>query len=233
MVILHIETSATTCSVALSEDEKCLFFKADDQGRNHASLLSIFIEESLQQLHALKLSLHAVAVSSGPGSYTGLRIGVSTAKGICYALDIALISINTLDILACQAIAQTTVNEKVLVVPMIDARRMEVFNAVYDHNMNPVRNAQAEVLHPESFQSFLANHIVYFSGDGAPKFREITDHENARFIADTVPDARTMISLAVKKYNLQQFEDVAYFEPQYVKEFFTTAKPVQTLKYEI
>jgi len=227
MLILHIETSASTCSVAIGENENCLFYKADHEGRNHAALLSVFIEEGLQVLRAEGKKPDAVAVSSGPGSYTGLRIGVSTAKGICFALDIPLISINTLDILAHQAKSMTTETGNSLYIPMIDARRMEVFNAVYDAELKTIRKAQAEVLHPESFNVFLTTHIVYFSGDGSPKYRELLHHENALFIDDPTPDARTMIALATSKFTNKEFEDVAYFEPQYVKEFFTTAKPFQ------
>lgn len=227
MVILHIETSASTCSVAISEYDKCLFYKADHEGRNHAALLSVFIDEGLQMLRSEGKKPDAVAVSSGPGSYTGLRIGVSTAKGICFALDIPLISINTLELLAYQAKALIADTENILFIPMIDARRMEVYNAVFDVHLNLLRPAQAEVLHPESFHAFLATHTVCFSGDGSPKFKEIVQHENALFINDLTPDARTMIALALSKFRNKEFEDVAYFEPQYVKEFFTTAKPFQ------
>ncbi|MDX9748405.1 MAG: tRNA (adenosine(37)-N6)-threonylcarbamoyltransferase complex dimerization subunit type 1 TsaB [Paludibacter sp.] len=231
MVILHLETSASTCSVAISEYDKCLFYKADHEGRNHAALLSIFIEEGLQMLRDEGKKPDAVAVSSGPGSYTGLRIGVSTAKGICFALDIPLIGINTLELLACQAKAQIKDMDNILYIPMIDARRMEVYNAVFDKRMHLVRPAQAEILHPESFHTFLATHTVCFSGDGSPKLKEILQHENALFLDDLSPDARTMIAMAVEKFNKQEFEDVAYFEPQYVKEFFTTAKPFQARQF--
>lgn len=231
MVLLHIETSATSCSVAVSENEICLFYKADSQGRNHAALVSVFIDEGLSLLRAEAKKLDAVAISSGPGSYTGLRIGVSTAKGICFALNIPLISINTLDILAFQARKRLPGNEKTLFIPMIDARRMEVYNAVYDGNLNLLRHPQAEILHPESFHAFLANHSVCFSGDGSTKYQAILQHENAFFMDDTLPDAKTMILLASTKWKTEQFEDIAYFEPQYVKEFFTTAKPFQPIQF--
>lgn len=230
MVILHLETSATSCSVAISENDNCLFYKADNQGRNHAALLSLFIEEGLTRLRSEGIELSAVAVSSGPGSYTGLRIGVSTAKGICYALGIPLISINTLELIALQAVEKSPDSWNALFVPMIDARRMEVYDAIYDAELTTLRPAQAEILHPESFNSYLDTHTVCFFGDGSAKFREILEHDNAYFVENLIPDALSMVTLATKKYQAKQFEDVAYFEPQYVKEFFTTAKPMQHLK---
>lgn len=163
MVILHLETSATSCSVAISENDNCLFYKADNQGRNHAALLSLFIEEGLTRLRSEGIELSAVAVSSGPGSYTGLRIGVSTAKGICYALGIPLISINTLELIALQAVEKSPDSRNALFVPMIDARRMEVYDAIYDAELTTLRPAQAEILHPESFNSYLDTHTVCFS----------------------------------------------------------------------
>jgi tRNA threonylcarbamoyladenosine biosynthesis protein TsaB len=229
MLLLLIETSSVTCSVAISDNNNCLFYQTDNQGRNHAALLNVFIENGLEMLRRNKMKLDGVAVSSGPGSYTGLRIGVSAAKGICYALDIPLISINTLNIIALETIKKTIKNSEALYVPMIDARRMEVFNAIYTNDLKTIREARADVLLPDSFDTLLTDHLVYFSGNGAKKFSEIIEHQNARFIEDIHPDAKGMIALASQQYLQQAFEDVAYFAPHYVKEFYTTAKPVQTL----
>lgn len=154
MVILHIETSASTCSVAISEMENCIFHTSDRNGRNHAALLSLFIEEGMELLRKTGRKPDAVAVSSGPGSYTGLRIGVSTAKGICYALDIPLISISTLAVIALQNVVDTETGA--LLVPMIDARRMEVYNAIFDSSLNELRAPQAEVLMADSFATELS-----------------------------------------------------------------------------
>lgn len=220
MVILHIETSASTCSVAISEMENCIFHTSDRNGRNHAALLSLFIEEGMELLRKTGRKPDAVAVSSGPGSYTGLRIGVSTAKGICYALDIPLISISTLAVIALQNVVDTETGA--LLVPMIDARRMEVYNAIFDSSLNELRAPQAEVLMADSFATELSKGLVYFCGDGSTKFSELVAHPNARFLSAEAPDAIHMIPLAIGKLKAGQVEDVAYFEPHYVKEFFTT-----------
>lgn len=220
MVILHIETSASRCSVAISEQHNCLFYTSDSQGRNHAALLSLFIEEGMELLRSCNKKLNAVAVSSGPGSYTGLRIGVSTAKGLCYALDIPLISISTLALLAQQNKADAEINS--LIVPMIDARRMEVYDAIFDLNGNEQSEPRAEILSESSFAGELSNGIVCFCGDGSPKFSELISHPNARFLSSDAPDAIHMIPLALKKLQEGKVDDVAYFEPLYVKEFFTT-----------
>jgi tRNA threonylcarbamoyladenosine biosynthesis protein TsaB len=220
MVILHIETSASTCSVAISDMENCIYHCSDKNGRNHAALLSLFIEEGMELLRKTGRKPDAVAVSSGPGSYTGLRIGVSTAKGICYALDIPLISISTLAVIALRN--ANDIEPGALIVPMIDARRMEVYDAIFDSSMNELRAPQAEILTADSFSTELSNNLIYFCGDGSIKFNELTGHPNARFASTDAPDAIHMIPLAIGKFRAGQVEDVAYFEPHYVKEFFTT-----------
>lgn len=228
MVVLHIETSASNCSVALSDNEKCLFYKVDTKGRNHAAQVHLFIEEGMQFLRNKGISIEAVAVSSGPGSYTGLRIGVSSAKGICYALDIPLISISTLEIIALQTKQLLKTTGNILFVPMIDARRMEVYVAAYDNNVTLIQEARAEILTSDSFNELLANNIVCFSGDGSEKFKSLISGQNAIFYDNIHPDAATMIPLALKKLKLNMVEDLAYFEPSYVKEFYTTAKTTGT-----
>lgn len=222
MVILHIETSATTCSVAISEMENCIFHSSDKNGRNHAALLSLFIEEGMELLRKSNKKPDAVAVSSGPGSYTGLRIGVSTAKGICYALDIPLISVSTLEVIAVQNADKIETGS--FLIPMIDARRMEVYDAIFDSSIHELRAPLAEILTEDSFSVELSSQRVYFCGDGSTKFRELISHPNAYFLATDAPDAIHMIPLAIRKLNAGDVEDVAYFEPHYVKEFFTTYK---------
>ncbi len=222
-VILHIETSTNVCSVALSEGRNCLFSKSNDEGMNHAALLSVYIAEVLEVLKTTTKQLDAIAVSSGPGSYTGLRIGVSTAKGLCYGLDIPLISVSTLQVLAAPAIKSAEQGEKMLFCPMIDARRMEVYTAFFNAGNEMIREVSADVITSDSYVELLANQPVYFFGNGAEKCKFTLTHPNARFIDGLVPLAENMIPLAERAYAEKQFVDVAYFEPFYLKEFQTTA----------
>ena len=227
MLLLHIETSTNVCSVALSENTNCLFAKSNADGMNHAALLSVFIAEALEVLKSNNKKLEAVAVSSGPGSYTGLRIGVSTAKGLCYGLDIPLIAVSTLEVLATEAIKSIENAENALFCPMIDARRMEVYSAFYDASLNLKREISADIIDPNSYSEILSTQPVYFFGNGADKCKTTLTHSNARFIENLVPLATNMISLAEKAYSEQKFVDTAYFEPFYLKEFqTTTAKPI-------
>ena len=227
MLLLHIETSTNVCSVALSENTNCLFAKSNADGMNHAALLSVFIAEALEVLKSNNKKLEAVAVSSGPGSYTGLRIGVSTAKGLCYGLDIPLIAVSTLEVLATEAIKSIGNAENTLFCPMIDARRMEVYSAFYDASLNLKREISADIIDPNSYSEILSTQPVYFFGNGADKCKTTLTHSNARFIENLVPLATNMISLAEKAYSEQKFVDTAYFEPFYLKEFqTTTAKPI-------
>jgi len=227
MILLHIETSTNVCSVALSKSGTCIFSKSNADGMNHAALLSVFIAEALEVLKSQGKSLNAVAVSSGPGSYTGLRIGVSTAKGLCYGLDIPLIAVSTLEVLAAEALKSFEGNENVLFCPMIDARRMEVYSAFYDSKLNLKREISADIIDSDSYSEILSTQPVYFFGNGAEKCKTTLTHSNARFIENLVPLATNMISLAEKAYSEQKFVDTAYFEPFYLKEFqTTTAKPI-------
>ncbi|MEI6754696.1 MAG: tRNA (adenosine(37)-N6)-threonylcarbamoyltransferase complex dimerization subunit type 1 TsaB [Paludibacter sp.] len=222
MILLHIETSTNVCSVALSENSDCLFFKSNTDGMNHAALLSVFIAEALEVLKSNNNKLDAVAVSSGPGSYTGLRIGVSTAKGLCYGLDIPLISVSTLEILATEAINSVGNDEEALFCPMIDARRMEVYSAFYDAHLNLKREISADVIDSESYSEILSQQPVYFFGNGSEKCKSALNHPKALFIENLDPLVTNMISLAEKAYTEQNFVDTAYFEPFYLKEFQTT-----------
>lgn len=222
-IILHIETSTNVCSVALSENGTCLFSKSNAEGMNHAALLSVFIAEALEVLKSTGKHPDAVAVSSGPGSYTGLRIGVSTAKGLCYGYEIPLIAISTLEVLTAQALQVTKNVENALFCPMIDARRMEVYAAFYDAKGSIKREISADIITSDSYADILASQPVYFFGNGADKCKTTLIHSNARFIDNLVPLAENMISFAEQAFSEKKFVDVAYFEPFYLKEFQTTA----------
>lgn len=222
MVILHIETSTHVCSVALSEQEKCIFQQSNYDGMNHAAMLSLFIQDALDLLKESGKKLDAVAVSSGPGSYTGLRIGVSTAKGLCYGLDIPLISISTLEIMTIAAMQKHAPNKHDLFVPMIDARRMEVYDVIFDSNRKIIRDTAASIINENSYAELLEKSQVLFFGNGAAKCKQVITSPYAIFIDNIHPLAENMIEPALKKYQQGQFEDVAYFEPFYLKEFQTT-----------
>lgn len=222
MVILHIETSTHVCSVALSEQKKCIFQQSNYDGMNHAAMLSLFIQDALDFLKESGKKLDAVAVSSGPGSYTGLRIGVSTAKGLCYGLDIPLISISTLEIMTIAAIQKHAPNKHDLFVPMIDARRMEVYDVIFDSNRKIIRDTAASIINENSYTELLKKSQVFFFGNGAAKCKQVITSPYAIFIDDIHPLAENMIEPALKRYQQGQFEDVAYFEPFYLKEFQTT-----------
>lgn len=220
--ILHIETSAKNCSVALSRDGNLLFDKVDTAGSSHSVQLGLFVDEALKVVEGEGQSLDAVAVSSGPGSYTGLRIGVSLAKGVCYALGIPLISIPTLDLLADEVIRTRSLPEDARICPLVDARRMEVYTAVYDAKGAVLQPVSAVIVDETTFAEELKSHRIWFVGDGAEKCRAIIGSENAEFDGQTVPLASSMLALAEKRYLEQQFEDVAYFEPFYLKDFVAT-----------
>jgi tRNA threonylcarbamoyladenosine biosynthesis protein TsaB len=221
--ILCIETSTTVCSVCVTANDRVLAQKEINNGFSHAENLHVFIEEVLKEANLSIKQINAVAVSKGPGSYTGLRIGVSAAKGLCYALQIPLISIDTLQSMA-YAVAYSK-NEDVLYCPMLDARRMEVYCAVYDKNSESVLAVNALILDEKSIEVFNFNKPVYFFGDGMPKAKELLQQtKNAFFIEDVFPSAKSMAALAFDKFSQNKFEDVAYFEPFYLKEFFTNAK---------
>ncbi len=222
MIILHIETSTNVCSVALSENGSCIFSKSNADGMNHAALLSVFIEEGLSVLESQNKKPDAIAVSSGPGSYTGLRIGVSTAKGLCYGFDIPLIAISTLEVIALQVLKSDKINKNALFCPMIDARRMEVYAAFYNSECEIKREISADIITPDSYLDLLNENIVYFFGNGAEKCKTTITHPNAIFIDQVVPLAENMISHAEKAFEGGNFADVAYFEPFYLKEFQTT-----------
>ncbi|TXG37508.1 tRNA (adenosine(37)-N6)-threonylcarbamoyltransferase complex dimerization subunit type 1 TsaB [Seonamhaeicola maritimus] len=214
-LILNIETATTNCSVALSKDGKTIALKEDSRnGYSHAEKLHVFIDDVLKEANISKTELNAIAISKGPGSYTGLRIGVSAAKGLSFALDKPLISVPTLD-----ALAQQISCDNGVVVAMLDARRMEVYSAIYDSKHNQIRETQAQILDETSFTDYLEKGKVYFIGNGVEKTKELISHHNAIFIEDRLPSANDMGVLAFSKYKKRGTEDVAYFEPYYLKDF--------------
>lgn len=220
--ILHIETSTTVCSVAVSEEGQNIFVKEDFQGPSHATLLGGFVDEALSLIDSHAIPLDAVAVSCGPGSYTGLRIGVSMAKGICYGREVPLIGLPTLEVLAVPVLLYHDLPDDALLCPMIDARRMEVYASIYDRALNAVRGTSADIIDENSYLDFLNERPVYFFGNGAAKCREKITHPNAHFLDNIHPLAKMMFPLAEKAMANNKFEDVAYFEPFYLKEFIAT-----------
>lgn len=212
--ILNIETATKNCSVSLAKNgETVLCREIAEQGYSHAEKLHVFIETILAETGIATTDLKAIAVSKGPGSYTGLRIGVSAAKGLCYALGIPLIAVDTL-----QVLAEKVSVENGLIVPMIDARRMEVYSAVFDKNHQKITEVQAEVLTEGSYAEM--TETTYFIGDCQEKCQTVLTKENFRFLPGIVfPSAREMSALSYEKFSKNEFEDVAYFEPFYLKDF--------------
>lgn len=218
--ILHIETSTKVCSVALSEDGKLLYHHEDFDGPGHSETSGVYVDEALSFANSHAIPVDAVAVSMGPGSYTGLRIGVSLAKGVCYGRALPLIAVPTLKVLCVPVLlGKEELPEDALLVPMIDARRMEVYSAVYDRSLKEVRSIQADVVTSETYQEYLNRGPVYFFGNGAQKCQAVIQHPNAHFIEGIHPLAKNMFPLAERSMHLKEFQDVAYFEPFYLKEF--------------
>lgn len=214
--ILNIETATKNCSVSLAKNGETILCKEiAEQGYSHAEKLHVFIEEIVKEANVNFSEIKAVAVSKGPGSYTGLRIGVSAAKGLCYALQIPLISIDTMQVLAKKA------NVDGLIVPMIDARRMEVYSAIFDKNHNKIKDVEAEVLTENSYQDF--DLTIYFVGDCQEKCQTVLVKDNFKFLPEIIfPSANEMSILSFEKFQNNDFEDVAYFEPFYLKDFMLT-----------
>lgn len=218
--ILNIETSTDVCSVAISDNGQVVFNKEDHSGPNHAVKLGVYVDEALSFIDAHGIPLEAVAVSCGPGSYTGLRIGVSMAKGICYGRDVKLISIPTLELMAVPVLlGEHPAEEDALIVPMLDARRKEVYAKVMDRALKEVRPIQADIVDAETYKEYLDRGTVYFFGNGAEKCMEVINHPNARLVKGIEPLAKNMAPLAEKRFVEGKFEDVAYFVPFYLKDF--------------
>ena len=211
------------CSVALSEDGALLFHKEDMEGPSHAVSCGVFVDEALSFAESHAIPLDGVAVSQGPGSYTGLRIGVSMAKGVCYGRQVPLIALPTLKVLCVPILLyHEEIPEEALLVPMLDARRMEVYAAVYDRALKEKRGVQPDVVEAETYLPWLEQGPVCFFGDGAAKCRDVIMHPNALFIDGINPLAKYMLPLAEQAMARQDFQDVAYFEPYYLKEFIAT-----------
>lgn len=225
--ILHIETSTKACSVALSENGQLIFHKEDLDGPNHAVVCGVYVDEALSFANSHAIPVDAVAVSEGPGSYTGLRIGVSLAKGICYGRDLPLLSVPTLKLLCVPVLlnppfptpSEESKETEPLLVPMIDARRMEVYSAIYDRALHEVRSIGADIVDANTYLPYLEEHPVWFFGTGAEKCKSVIQHKNAHFIDGIVPLAKWMFPLAERSLHLGEKQDVAYFEPFYLKEY--------------
>lgn len=220
-ILLNLETATTNCSVSISKNNKILVLKENNAANySHSEQLHVFIKEALEEASLSFSDLNAVAVSKGPGSYTGLRIGVSAAKGICFSVDIPLISIPTLQSMA----NQVDLKPDELVIPVLDARRMEVYSCVFDNNNQEIRETRAEVINEESFSEFVSGSKVYIVGSGAEKIRSVLQHPNFIFDTTVIPSSKDMAVMAFKKFEAKQFEDVAYFEPYYLKDFVLQQK---------
>lgn len=226
--ILNIETSTDVCSVAVSENGTCIMELQDHSGPNHAERLGTFVDEALSFADSHAIPLDAVAVSCGPGSYTGLRIGVSMAKGICYGHNVKLLAVPTLELLSVPVLLHhEEIEDGALLIPMLDARRMEVYSQVFTRGLKEVRPIQADVVDEHSYREYLDKGPVYFFGNGADKCKEIIKHPSAHFIEGIEPLAKNMFPLAEKRMAMEQYEDVAYFVPFYLKDFVAKkAKPL-------
>lgn len=223
-IILNLESSTDTCSVALSADGSVTDVMENAEGMNHARLMSVYVQEIMKKNRVDFASLSAVAVSKGPGSYTGLRIGVSLAKGLCYANHIPLIAISPLQSMSAHVIdnkhrLNIPERDQVIFCPMIDARRMEVYMALYDRENNEVEGVRSKIINQNSFTDLLDQRLVVFFGNGSEKLRQVITHPNALFIPDIKTSAQFMCSLSDKAFENNQFVDLAYFEPFYLKDF--------------
>jgi tRNA threonylcarbamoyladenosine biosynthesis protein TsaB len=230
-LILNIETATTVCSVSVSRNDEIITYEEVNGGYTHAENLHVFIKEVMLQAGIKFQDLHAIAVSKGPGSYTGLRIGVSAAKGLAYALGIPLIAVDTLQIMAQGVLAN--IDEECVLSPMIDARRMEVYCAVYNTSLETLLPVNALIVNLDTIQKFKAKNKIVFFGDGMPKCREILQTlPGSLFIEEIYPSSEHMAKLVYKAYKDKRFEDVAYFEPYYLKEFLITAKKKPASSHE-
>jgi tRNA threonylcarbamoyladenosine biosynthesis protein TsaB len=232
-LILNIETATGVCSVALAKDGQLLGLKESNTRNNHSSVLTIFIDDVIKRANVSSLEIDAIAVSEGPGSYTGLRIGVAACKGLCYALDKPLIGVGTLQAMAKGILLRDSADHSthILYCPMIDARRMEVYCAIFDEKGQEIRETRAEIINENSFIQYLEKNKIVFAGDGALKCRSLIDkHPNAVFLEDFQPSAKFMIPLSEEKFSKKRFEDLAYFEPYYLKDFIAGKPRVKGLK---
>lgn len=230
-LILNIETSTTICSAALTEGETLLFEQHSLEGPSHASLLGVYVEKALRWAEAQGRRIEAVAVSCGPGSYTGLRIGVSVAKGLCFGAGIPLISVPTLELLADTAIRRMKGATDYRYCAMMDARRMEVYAALFEAPLRMIREAKAEIVDAHTYADQLSVGKVCFFGDGAAKCQSVITDSHALFLPEVYPLASEMASLSARAFAEGHFEDVAYFEPFYLKEFQATIAKNKVLRH--
>ena len=223
-VILNIETSTEVCSVALTSEGQVLDHRENYEGQTHATLLSQYVKDMLDYARSREMKIEAIAVSVGPGSYTGLRIGLSEAKGLAFGLNVPLIGVNTLQLMTVSTMFNHFIEEdKVLYVPMIDARRMEVYTAVYTPALEAVLEPQAMILDEHSFEDLLQQgNTLVLMGNGSDKARQVLNHDQVRFVSGIKPVAVEMMALAEKAWREQSFIDVAYSTPLYLKEFQAT-----------
>ncbi len=219
-LILCLETSTRVCSVAIGKNGKLISLKESaDEKYSHAENLTVFIEDVCRETKVSLKEIEAVAVSKGPGSFTGLRIGVSAAKGLCFALNKPLIGINSLEAMTRGQVSSIKYQVSDLFCPMIDAKRMEVYCAIYDSQLNEIKKTSAEIIDENSFSDLLEKNKIYFFGNGSEKCQEKIKHPNAVFLQSVNPSAQFMISIAEKYFAENKFEDLAYFEPFYLKDF--------------
>lgn len=231
-ILLHIETATPVCSVALTQNSRIVAIRQTSEKNAHSQVVTVFIDEMMKECELQPAQLDAVAVSKGPGSYTGLRIGVSTAKGICWALDKPLISVGTPEAMA-EGMHEKYIqseNLPVLYAPMIDARRMEVYTGLFDENINNVKPVYAAIIDENTFEEFIEDHIICFAGDGAEKCEAVLTHPNFRYMKSFDASAAYLAPLAEAKFASGNFEDVAYFEPYYLKDFIAGKPNVKGLR---
>lgn len=232
MTILNIETSTTCCSAAITIDGKPVASVEQLANANHASQLPVFIQQLLHEANVNDWHLDAVALSQGPGSYTGLRIGASTSKGICYGLNIPLIPVDTLQVL-CASVPSGVLPDNALLCPMLDARRMEVYTALYQQQgtqLSTISEVQSMIIDADAFAQTLAQQPVYFFGNGAAKCQSVITHPNAHFVDNVVPQAQCMGQLAEMQPNSLDVKQMAYYEPFYLKEFVAAPSHIKGLK---
>jgi tRNA threonylcarbamoyladenosine biosynthesis protein TsaB len=225
--ILQLETATETCSVAIVENGKILALREISEGKSHAGVLTVFIQETLEEARVTIDSMDAVAVSMGPGSYTGLRIGVSVAKGLCYGMEIPLIAVPTLESMYHGMKSILTHNnyplsDSDIFIPMIDARRLEVYMAVFDIHGNQINETCAKIIEPDSFKTLNDKGNIFFFGCGAQKLKDIINLKNAIFDTEFVHTSINMSEIALKMFRSKKYADIAYFEPFYLKDFITT-----------
>ena len=230
MELILIETATEVCSAAFSQNDKIVWHKENYDGQSHSVLLGVYIDEMFSFIRSSGYRPDGVVISRGPGSYTGLRIGTSMAKGIVFALELPLLSVNTLQVMASHLLQKMDIDENTWLCPMIDARRMEVYTAFYDKNLQQIRPVQAEIIHENSFEAIVNERKIICFGNGAEKCKEILTHPHITFIDNIRPLAADMLSLATKAFENKELEDAAYFEPFYLKEFVATVPKNKILK---